>query len=350
MTRIAILLAGLVLLTGCIDPIDLDVGEPDRKLVVQGLVREGPGPHEVVLRRSGAFTQGINAIRGAEEGARVTVLVGDGSEVVLPMVTPGVYRVEAGVLVGAVGESYGLRIETADGTVYEAAPQVMQAAPEIAEFEVVVDTNVWMANGVLVEEPQVSLFVRPEPTPGEAAFYRWTWRGIARVEVCPFLGSPACGMCYVSTNSRTQVQVGDNTGTGPEGVPAQRAARFGVRDADARFLAQPFLVTVEQQAITPEVHAYLELIRETAERVGGLFDPPPDAAIGNVLNVEDPQDFALGVFAVAGVASRPICLSPSTIPNRPELSYPGPILGTCGGTVPGSPNPPPEYAATCTGG
>lgn len=53
---------------------------------------------------------------------------------------------------------------------------------------------------------------------------------------------------------------------------------------------------IELGGITPEYFDFLDILRQQTAQVGGTFDPPPAAIIGNIHRKGDPSDYALGYF------------------------------------------------------
>ena len=109
------ILAAVVTLSSCEQIIDYDLEEGDRKLVVEGLITDQPGPYTVKLSETrGYLDQASNpGITGA------TVIVSDQFGVMdtLVSVEPGVYQTTD--LQGAVGNTYFLRVEH-QGKIYVA--------------------------------------------------------------------------------------------------------------------------------------------------------------------------------------------------------------------------------------
>ena len=344
-------LALLLPTAGCVDPIDLDVGPAQRHLVVEGVVREGPGPHQVILSQSGAFTAGIEALRPRLPGATVTVEVGDGTEVALHERSgPTRYESEPGVLVGTVGQTYVLRVQLQSGQVYRSFPVTMRPATEILDLRTSLEEGSRLVNGVLISDPSVDLMVDAATTPGQPDYYRWTWEGTYSREACYSTSGQfpvqICERCYLNQEGTSLVEVADDGLAVGNVLANQRAASFTLAREGFRFIPA-FHITVRQEALTPEAFQFWSLIRDSRDNVGSLFDPPAEATFSNLVNVDDPFDRPLGYFTVAGTASSDTCIRRDDFPLNTAFPALQPLRGQCGVTVAGSRTPPPGFVEAC---
>ena len=340
-------------LSSCVDPVSLEVeGETDR-VVVDALVEQGPGPHTVALSFTADFERGIDALQEPINGAEVQVTTGDGDIVMLAGEGGGVYRTAAGALVGAVGQSYALRFRLPDGREFASSTETMLPSPEGTQATAVYVQNEILVGQTLVNQDEVSLRVDAPDPAGEPNFYRWTWRGTYRVNVaCGFTTPPEeCGIQYGSCRGVSRVEVAsDRLSDG--GVLRDQPVATLPWQLFGRLFSEPFYLEVEQQALTAGAHAYWERVRDTRDRTGGLFDPAPDAIIGNITNVDDERDFALGYFTVVGTSTTETCPVAADFPDRaplgdPEADPPPPFPSfQCPGGL--RPTPSPRYVQACT--
>lgn len=338
-----LLLGALWSLSGCIDPIEVSTGPPENRLVVEGLVTEGDGPHRVKLTRSAAFRRGIDALRPAERNAQVSIITGDGLEVQLLEISGGIYETEIGQLIGQPGETYSLRIRLSDGTTFASEPAEMRPAPPVVSTYGIFERGTSVVGNILVDSPRISLRVDAASDPAQPTFYRWTWRGVFAADVCLGL---ACQSCYLETAGASKVEVASNALVAGPVLPDQPVHNFMLPE-DVLVVLKGLYVEVEQQSLTPEAYGFWSLIRTTRDQVGNLFDPPPDAAVGNVRNVENPSDFALGYFTVAGTSHASTCIRLTDYPERPPIQTEGFISGVCGQSVRGTTSMPQAYRDAC---
>jgi hypothetical protein len=345
--RLLAFLASLLVLSGCIDPIDFEVGEADRQLVVEGLVTEGWGPHEVRLTRTATFTQGHTAIRPPERGALVIIETSSGQEVTLWEQASGRYVAPQGMIEGIPGESYKLRVVLADGTVYSSALETMLPAPEIIGFQSAFEMPGKVVNGVLVNTPQIAVMVDAAVDPDRDNYYRWTWRGTYQADVCTDSNCIRTVTCYIPLQGRSLVAIGDDRLTTSAVLAGQRVAEFEINRHTIRYFIWNFHIEVEQQALSADTYVFWSRIRELRDRIGSLFDPPGEAVFGNVTREDVSDSYALGHFTVAGTTRASTCVRLGQFPERPPLPAPDFLVGTCGGNIPGSTVPPPAFREAC---
>ncbi len=124
-TRNLILASALLTLASCEKEIVLKYDEASSRLVIEGEVTPGNGPHEVRISRSVNFTE-ANTFP-AVENATVTITDDQGADETLVHQGGGVYR-STGLLTGAVGHTYTLAV-TVDGTTITGASTMPMAVP-----------------------------------------------------------------------------------------------------------------------------------------------------------------------------------------------------------------------------
>jgi hypothetical protein len=355
--RLLTLLFLCIAVVGCVDPIDLDVGEHESRLVVDAEIKEGSGPHLVVLSRTGAFTQGLNAIRPAERGATVTVERASGGVFTLSEVQNGRYQ---SFFPAQVGETYTLNVVLADGTTYRSAPETMRATPGMSAVSAELQPYTELISGTPVQRHRVNFFVAANRTPNQTDYYRWSWSGTYAIQACYIQdGREFCDTCYrpLSENNRSMVGT-DITGTGSV-LPRQRAGEVRLEERvrlpsgpqrlpimSGRAFGQAFMVTIQQESLTAETYNYWDGVRRFREDVGSLFDPPAENLPSNITRVGDPTDVTLGYFTVSGATRKSDCFRRSDFPGFPTLGQPESIAGRCH-TLGGSVFPPPGWFDTC---
>jgi hypothetical protein len=121
-----LLFAGLcaLALTACTKEIELGLGDQSKKVVIEAVVSEGPGPHTVRLSRSVAF--GTPNAFPAISNATVTLSDDQGNNEQLTETGPGIYSSSA--IEGVQGRNYRLTT-TVEGKTYIAECRMPQAVP-----------------------------------------------------------------------------------------------------------------------------------------------------------------------------------------------------------------------------
>ena len=350
---VGVRIAGLALLlslTGCIDPIDFAIGEPERRLVVDATLTDGPGPHVVRLNWPGGF-QGLDALRPPARNAVVEVRDGQGNVYPAAEQSPGRYVIPEGALVAQVGGSYSLHVRIEDGRSYSSAPQQMPEPGEMASVQPSYERLPRLVGGVLAEIPSITIRLDASTDASEPAFLRWTWTGTWETEFCATPTIPTCFACWISEAGRSLVQIAETPLTSGQPLIGQLAAVFPLPEEPERF-AHGFAVTVQQESMTQDAFRFWHRIREQRDAVGSLFDAPAGNVWGNMVNDDDPEDFTFGYFTVSSTRSETVCMRISDFPDRDPITMHGRFIvpnapQACAATPGGAQTPPPGFLTLC---
>lgn len=259
-----------MLLASCQDVVELDLPEGEEFLVVEGWITNEDRPHDVILTTTAAYFD--DAEPAPVTGATVFIRDNEGMETLLSETGPGIYTYPDS---GIVGRSYQLEIVTENGKRY------LSGYEEIFE-PVSIDSLIWELSE---DEPDpendenpddiydVLLFTK-EPS-GLGDNYRWRSILNGEEQQDPF-----------------DIFIGSD-----EFVDGNVIPNFNVT---GELYSQPDTVTIIQERISREALEFLELLQTQTAFVGGPFDPPPSPIRGNIVNVNDPDDLALGFFGAAG--------------------------------------------------
>lgn len=263
-------LAATAILSSCQDVVELDLPEGDEFLVVEGWITNENRPHDVILTTTAAYFDDAEPAPATD--ATVFIRDNEGTEILLPETRPGVYTYPDS---GVVGRSYQLEILLENGKrylstfeeVFEPVP-ILDISWQLSEDEPDVD------DGENLDDIYDVVIFTIEPA-GLGDNYRWR----------AFLNG-------VEANEPFDIFVTDDQFADGNPIPD-----FNVTD---ELYSQFDTVTVIQERISREAREFLQLLQQQTAFVGGPFDPPPSPIRGNISNVTDPDDIALGYFGAAG--------------------------------------------------
>lgn len=253
-------------LFACEDVIDVEAPLSEPQLVVDGWIYDDRDTQVILLSNSAPYFE--SGALPAETNAQVTVITESGETITYNETEPGVYQAS---LRGTVGQTYTLAIETSDGQRYESTSQpLMPVAPLDSVY------------AVFKESPEVEdegyypawNFTEPE---GTEDYYRWKF--------------------YI--NDTLQSRAEDILALSDEFVDGEQIV--GAEFFTERPLEEGDALTIEQLSITEEAHDFLNRLQQLTAGVGGLFDTPPDPIRGNITNMTDEQNYALGFFGASSV-------------------------------------------------
>ena len=264
------LLAATFLMSSCQDVVDLDLPEGEEFLVVEGWITNEDRPQEVKLTYTAAYFDDAPPTPATD--ATVFLRDDEGMETLLEETSPGIYTYPDS---GVVGRSYQLEIRSDNGETY------LSTFEEIFE-PVPIDTIVWELSedepdeedGENPDDIYDVLIFTQEPA-GFGDNYRW--RSIL--------------------NGEEQQEPFDIFVGSDEFVDGNIIPNFNVT---GDLYSQLDTVTIIQERISRDAREFLELLQQQTAFVGGPFDSPPAPIRGNIRNINDPDDLALGFFGAAG--------------------------------------------------
>jgi hypothetical protein len=283
----------LLLLTSCLDPANVALRQETQKLVIEGLMTNEANPF---LRLSLTVPFGsvstIEPLKGAYVEVRPT-----GAEAVVFRSAPdelGIYRPDNRAFGGKPGVAYSLYLKLPDGREYRSEPQTLPNPVPIDNL-----------SATFVDGPQFGFqtFLDVKDPANTENYYRWAARGYhqRRSKGVPvgFGTAVCCDRCW-TLKEETAVNVFSDALVNGSLIKA-RPVFFS-----PFYVLGKHLIEVQQYTLTRQAYQYWNRYRDQQQRTGSIFDPLPAPLLGNVVNINDPQDVALGFFEVSGIARKRI--------------------------------------------
>lgn len=295
----------LILLAGCVKPIDPeDIGFEDL-LVVESLLTDQFKVHEVMLTRTISLDAENDTIR-PETNAMVWVTDETDADYVFEESAPGIYS-SVSAFAGVIGRSYQLIIEISDGSRYESDEVVLLGTPSIDSL---------YADFVLLPVPgnpnsgQFEFYLDARSNPEGAQFFRWIWNSTFELTVSNpskwlWLGGTdvlireigsenddlQVERCWVSENS-TSIRIGELL------VPEAGLSRLAITsfNADSRKMYLGYSLEVKQYALSEQSYNYWNELAQSIQEQGSLSDSQVGTVKGNISAVTNPEEVVLGLF------------------------------------------------------
>ncbi len=356
------LLAGLA--AGCVEPFEASLRYNTDLVTVEGTLTDLAEPQVVRLRRSVSTDR--NSVSQPLSGARVEVVVNGQNPLLLSESATGSgnYVLPTGFR-AVPGSTYQLRFRTAQGTQYESTMEKMPVGKPIARVYDAFDPEAIESSSTGSTpyfQPGHHLYLDTQDPPGTGDFYNWTWTLWENQSVCAtceqgkyFTGRGCvrdlslasdnvfdylCGQrCWQIFRNRA-INVMTDAYTDGRTITGRPIADIPLYSSSGA------LVEIRQQALTAGAFRYLKLLADQSQNTGSLADTPPAAIFGNVSNVANPNEKAVGYFTAASVSQMRYWLSRQ---NTPRTVRP---LGLLGGRDinPEPPSPPSDRPpfAPCT--
>jgi len=328
-----------ILTNSCINQLDVNSDRGELILVVEGFITTQPGPHIISISRSarygssfafgGVIKEVLNAkVSIRDQNGEVTLLNEDFREFThigdIPKVETtsiGDYSTPTGFR-AVVGNSYTLQITTKEGKTYYSTPQLVTKAPEIdslilkyKEFPSL--DPIQFVFGDFVSGVEVySQWQDPE---NETNYYMWQSSGAYKIFTHPdqfmipppaVIGGPwtpapkdCCAICWIlePTSDNSIRFMKDNKSNGNL---VTNLVAF-IEDDGGRYM-EKYFITVVQHSISVEAFLFFKLLDNQLSIDGDIFDPPPATIRGNMISLDNPDEYVIGYFRASDVSVKSI--------------------------------------------
>jgi hypothetical protein len=217
-------------------------------------------------------------------------------------------------------QKYRLKVKTSDGREYQSDLLTVRNTPPIDSFE-------W------VREPNgVGIYISTHDNQNGTKYYQWdfeeNWElrskdeamytavnavtgGGVRVVARDPKEVPLMFTCYKFQRS-TNIDIVSTAKLSAD-VVAKHPIVFipnGSEKLDVRYS-----ILIRQYAITFEAFEYLSMMKRNSEQLGSFFDAQPTELIGNIRNINDPKDVAIGFVTIAPVLEKRIFITKADVPG-----------------------------------
>jgi hypothetical protein len=351
MKRILFLLL-ILLFQACVAVFEVELPITQRIFIVDGSITDEPIDQSITLRVTDPKINQLTAL--IVRNATVEVQVNDKELIKLTdRNNTGIYYFPEGYRL-AYNTNYKLKIKTQDGKQYESTNESMVRGPKIEklyyEFK-----NDGIPTGNNSTNPAHFIYLDTKDPAGVKNNYFWNWtlwerqgwcesctNGIyvfnnrTRVWECQG-GTPsnpitesydyACsGDCWEILYNRDLNVLNDIYSDGKD-IKGRTVAKIPLHNSDGA------LVEISQQSVSETAFRYLKLLISQGQNTGTLADTPPAALVGNIRNINDPNEAVGGIFMVSSTQKQLLWLDRKDVPKGSKSP-----IGLLGGR---QPNPEP---------
>ncbi|GAB4034953.1 DUF4249 domain-containing protein [Spirosoma gilvum] len=322
----------LLLVWSCVDEVSLPIRQTERRLVVEGLVTNGPFPW-VRLTYTGKYDSNNPATPELVINDALVVInddLGNRVRLVPDPFAPAYYGVNDSSFIGRVGRSYTLSVTLPNGSRYESKPELLTPVPTLDPLQ----ARSRKGFSELGQPDWYDVLVDTQDPPGPGNYYRWSsmayiprWTKFDPKH--PTLTPFGYDRCYCSC----WVPI-----FGPPTDVLSDALINGNRISNRAVFSVPiyavgnYYVQVRQYSITRAAYQYWNLYEQQRSRTGSLFDPQPASIEGNVRSVVDTTKLALGFFGASSMSQQRLIIPGDTINYDKFLIYGKqfiPLTGSC---------------------
>jgi hypothetical protein len=301
----------VLLLAGCLSPIDFPAENLGGKLVVSGQI--SPLKEQNIIQVG--LTADTKRLPFPVSGAQIT-LFDDAGGVYSYVENPnkvGYYILPD--VEGVPGRTYHIVVTTPEGNVYQSVEEKMpmQAGQLATTYEILFE-DFTDGEGTISNEPFIKIYANAiVPTTEEPSFLKWSVDEVFKLTPTdfpdPFGSVPPS--CYIVQNAD------------PQRIALFNGAEVKARSIDnllvtSRLINWTFVerhyFTTTQSSLTEEAYDYWRKVNILANQVGSIFDTPPAEITGNMYNVNDPSEKVLGYFQAANQTYDRFFILPFNLP------------------------------------
>lgn len=264
-----LLFSFIFLCSSCEDVVDLTLPDGETQLVIDGWLTNQEGEKQVILSNTTNYFN--NVLSSFETNALVVLNNEDGPIDTLAEKSNGLYITD---YVGQIGTSYHLYIRTNSGEEYASIPEQLQAVSNITKiYSKFVKASTFEEEGYYV-------FIETDEPVGVGNFYQW---------------KQYVNGVYLNTPSDLLFFSDEFT----DGNPIRE---FKVTVNDPLELGDTYLI--QQLSISENAYEFFNQLQIQTAFVGTLFDNPPAALKGNIINLNPSGKKPLGYFGVSAVSDK----------------------------------------------
>ena len=310
MRHLAIWISSCLLLSACVERIELDESLDGKPLVViEGTITDANEPYQI--RLSYASTT-LRIFDGDEiSGAEVYIEDETGRRAVLTETKElGTYETDSTTFRGRVGGTYTLHVTLPDSRTYASRPETILPAPPIDSIYYTLEsrTQVNLLNEVS-EEWGLQFYVDTGSGEDRPGYYRWTY-----AETYQFFPPLSDYICFQTIAPTRPLVLASTQDLRTDQIERQ-AVNFV--EKTGRKLQIRYSLLIRQQSLTERAYRFWQNVQEQQTLTGSVFDPPPAPIPGNLYSTNNEQEVVLGYFSATGVAEKRIFVSRSEVPVDP---------------------------------
>ncbi|MCB2196681.1 MAG: DUF4249 domain-containing protein [Bacteroidetes bacterium] len=346
-------------LIGCKEEILFKSSGYQPKLVIDGILTNKNEPCTIKI----SYSSPVDFPEFATvENCEVSIIENENNRMDLSEMEPGVYTSSPDDFIGIPGNTYSLYVKTPNGNEYKTDPQLMNDPVDIdsvyAEFTTLEDPD--YAHGL----PGYKFSISTEQSSVEENYFLWNmtetyqyhadyklhgmynkWGEFLEIGIDTSDIFSDVYWCWKTQNSGYVVTgTTDNLST-PQ-ISKQPILFVGT---DTRKLQKRYSLLVNQYSITEETYSFWKKIQDQSSNDNFLVANQPFKIIGNLKNINNPDEEVYGYFTVATVDQTRIFVDKPSAPfyyticfvnydlDNPisnyyvisEEGYPGTVYGGC---------------------
>jgi hypothetical protein len=318
-----VLLIGVLL--SCVEKYPAPIRSENSKLVVDGAISTSKPPYQVKLTYSGVFEYAFQTDGDkVEPNAKITLSDSLGNRTGFKYLGKGIYETTNLSFRGIIDQTYALLIELPDGRKFASVPE--KIPPPVPIQRIYVEYYKKELNSVqkvlvryqrtipsiypvgelnFTAEPDgpngYRVFIDTQDPANATNYYRWTASSVTRRETTGRCDSASLCNCncilgqscfvprqHLDLNIANDALINGNT--------IRRKYIF----FSPVFTTGNIYLEINQMSMTRPAYQFWKRYQEQITRTGTILDPLPAPIEGNIYNLANPNELALGYFSALG--------------------------------------------------
>ena len=329
-----------VLILGCIDPATPEYDLIDDLLYVEGFASTEAGNSYVVISQSIIFSSGTGGDVLVDDANVFFVNTVTGEQIILNFENEQ-YLPPADFAV-SVGETWMLEVILSNGKKYISLPETVLEPVPVKSIEASYNPELVFNELNNSYDPGHVISVSLDDPQNVQNHYYWNFRSYEKITKCEYCvdGIFRNGACetlyrmgkyfdYLCDSDCWQIRRAEKIKVYSDGLSdGLSVANIPVADIYLH-TKKNILVELQQFSISASAYDYYKVIRDITENNSNLNAPPPAALIGNMYNPEDREEYILGRFTVAALATERIFINRQDIQEAPIIEPHPTVLEDC---------------------
>jgi hypothetical protein len=305
----------IILLTGllcgsCIVPYEPDLEESQKVVVINGMISDRPGRHEVTVSLSSPYRDPVFQGMGS---CVVTVTNQDGNTIRYTDQGDGVYAAYIPDDFLSVGDQACLIVEAPDGNDYYSSCESILASPEL-------DTVYWELGTLETSDPEFSrpgiqfyLDMTGKSSDSRNVIWRvqetWEyWASLFGNRIMTGWGTVKEFRTNVIFKCWKSYPLDRIYTATTRNLSENRLVRFPLNfvSNETDRLSVTYSLYVQQQSVSDDAYDYWKRMNEQSSESGGMYEKQPASVPGNIQCANNPDQVVLGYFYASQVREQRI--------------------------------------------
>lgn len=317
-------MAGLLVMSACIDVYDPNIRSDKDYLVFEGMIHTDPGPYYLTISHTSTYSN--NQVYRPESGATCEIRDKDGHSYAMNETKPGTYVTQDAGLTGQTGNTYTLHVVTKDGKEYQSDDETIRPAAEIDSLYAAEKSVQYLSGSQGSQQTMTDngydLYLDLSGHSSDGGYYMYKVLVILQYMVSYTVGIQYYDTyCWKGLSTGNDISILQTRSLKEDVFRGFRLLYFSKDTSGMQFLVNRYpgstfvihpngyIAIVRQYSLSEGYYSFLERLRNETSNQNRLFDPAVDQVTGNIHCLSDPGETVLGYFSASSVASRGMFLA-----------------------------------------